>query len=78
MIEGVFDEKKKCEERLYFKLENWGADAVIIKIVNEKGHDIESPYICRIYKTTGKIHRESGVNDEIGLDLDEKGRVKVE
>ena len=78
MIEGVFDEKKKYEERLYFKLENWGENNVMIKIVDETGDEIEAPYICRINKTTGKIRRDLDVNDKIGFDLDEEGRVKVE
>jgi hypothetical protein len=78
MIEGVFDEKKKYEERLYFKLENWDENNVMIKIVDETGDEIEAPYICRINKTTGKIHREQNVNNKINFDLDEKGRVKVE
>ena len=77
MIEGVFDEKKKCEKRLYFKLENWGMGAVIIKIVDEKGYEIDAPYICGISKTTGKIKREMDVNKTIGFDLDDIGRVRV-
>ncbi len=77
MIEGVFDEKKKCEKRLYFKLENWGSD-VIIKIVDEKGLEIDAPYICRISKKSGMIKRIKNVDKTIGFDLDEYGRVKVE
>ena len=78
MIEGVFDEKKKCEKRLYFKLEDWDENNVMIKIVDEDGQDIDRPYICKINKTTGLIHKESGVNNTIGLDLDEHRYVKVE
>lgn len=78
MIEGVFDEKKKCEERLYFKLEDWTSDEVNIKVVRENGCAIDAPYICSINKKTGKIVREEDVNSKIGFDLDEKGRVKVE
>lgn len=78
MIEGVFVEKKKCEKRLYFKLEDWDMNSVIIKVVDEEGLEIVAPYICRISKKSGMINRASSVNDMIGLDLDEKGRVKVE
>ena len=78
MIEGVFDEKKKIEKRLYFKLENYGMNNIIIKVVDEKGYEIHAPYICGISKTTGKIKREMYVNKTIGFDLDEYGRVKVE
>jgi hypothetical protein len=78
MIEGVFDEKKKCEKRLYFKLEDWDMNNIIIKVVDEEGLGIGAPYICRISKTTGKIRREKDVNKTIGFDLDEHGRVKVE
>ena len=78
MIEGVFDEKKKCEKKLYFKLEDWDMNNIMIKVVNEEGLEIVAPYICRISKKSGMIKRASGVNDMIGLDLDEKGRVKVE
>ena len=78
MIEGVFDEKKKYEKRLYFKLENWDMNNIIIKVVDEEGLGIGAPYICRISKTTGKIRREEGVNNTIGFDLDELGRVEVE
>lgn len=78
MIEGVFDEKKKCEKRLYFKLEDWDMNNVMIKVVDEEGLEIDAPYICRISKKSGMIKRASCVNDMIGLDLDKKGRVKVE
>jgi len=78
MIEGVFDEKKKYEKRLYFKLENWGMGAVIIKIVDEEGLEIDAPFICTINKKTGKITRDDDVNNTIGFDLDDNGRVKVE
>jgi len=78
MIEGVFDEKKKCEKKLYFKLEDWDMNNIMIKVVNEEGLEIVAPYICRISKKSGMIKRASGVNDMIGLDLDKKGRVKVE
>ena len=78
MIEGVFDEKKKCEERLYFKLENWDENNVMIKIVDGTGNEIEAPYICRINKKTGRIYIYEYVNRELGFDLDEKGKVKVE
>ena len=78
MIEGVFDEKKKCEKKLYFKLEDWDRNNIMIKVVNKEGLEIVAPYICRIGKKSGMIKRASGVNDMIGLDLDKKGRVKVE
>jgi hypothetical protein len=79
MIEGVFDEKKKkCEKRLYFKLEDRGMNNILIKVVDEEGLGINAPYICGISKTTGKIKREMDVNKTIGFDLDEYGRVKVE
>lgn len=78
MIEGVFDEKKKCEKRLYFKLEDWDTNNVMIKVVDEEGLEIYAPCICKISKTTGKIRREKDVNKTIGFDLDEYGRVKVE
>lgn len=78
MIEGVFDEKKKIEKRLYFKLEDWDTNNVMIKVVDEEGLEIVAPYICRISKKSGMIKRASGVNNLIGLDLDELGRVKVE
>ncbi len=77
MIEGVFDEKKKCEKRLYFKLVDWDMDNVMIKVVDEEGLGICAPHICKISKTTGKIKREMDVNKTIGFDLDELGRVKV-
>ena len=77
MIEGVFDEKKKCEKRLYFKLEDWDMNDIMIKVVDEEGLEIVAPYICRISKKSGMIKRASSVNDMIGFDLDEKGRVKV-
>lgn len=79
MIEGVYDDKRKCEERLYFKLEDWtSSDVVIIKVVRENGCNIDAPFICSINKTSGKIRREEDVNNKIGFDLDELGRVKVE
>lgn len=77
MIEGVFDEKKKCEKRLYFKLEDWDMNDIMIKVVDEEGLEIVAPYICRISKKSGMIKRASSVNDMIGFTLDEKGRVKV-
>ena len=78
MIEGVFDEKKKCEESLYFKLTNWDKNNVMIKIVNETGDEIKAPFICRINKTTGRICRAQYVDEKIGFELDDCGRVKVE
>lgn len=78
MIEGVFNEKVKREERLYFKLEEWNGSEVIIKVVNENGDEIDAPFICTIDKKTGKVCREHGVNNTIGFDLDNYGRVKVE
>lgn len=77
MIEGVFDEKK-CEERLYFKLEDWDMNNIVIKVVDEEGLKIDAPFICTINKKTGKITRDEGVNNTIGFDLDDKGCVKVE
>ena len=78
MIEGVFDEKKKCEESLYFKLTNWDKNNVMIKIVNETGDEIKAPFICRINKTTGRIRRAQYVNDKLGFDLTWNDMVKVE
>ena len=78
MIEGVFNEKVKREERFYFKLEEWDDSDVIIKVVNENGVAIDTPFICTIDKKTGKVYREYDVNNTIGFDLDDYGRVKVE
>lgn len=78
MIEGVFDEKKKCKKRLYFKLEDCDKNNVMIKVVDDEGLEICAPYICRISKITGEIKRMISVNDMIGFDLDDYGRVKVE
>lgn len=78
MIEGVYNKDTVKEPKYYFKLENWSSEEAMIKIVDGNGFVIDAPFICKIYKTTGKIYRELGVNNKIGLDLDEKGRVKVE
>ncbi|HEY8542205.1 MAG TPA: hypothetical protein VIL29_07465 [Pseudothermotoga sp.] len=76
-VVGVYNEKVKSEERLYFKLEEWNDDEVIIKIVDKNGVDINAPFICTINNKTGEIKREPDVNNMIGFELDEKGRVKV-
>lgn len=78
MIEGVYNKDTVKEPKYYFKLEDWDSNNVVLKIVDEDGQDINRPYICKINKTTGLIHKEFGVNKTIGLDLDEHGYVKVE
>lgn len=78
MIEGVYNKDAIKEPKYYFKLEDWHSNNVMLKIVDEDGQDIDRPYICKINKTTGLIHKVSGVNNTIGLDLDEHRYVKVE
>ena len=78
MIEGVYNKDTVKEPKYYFKLENWSSEEAMIKIVDGDGFEIGSPYICRINKKTGKIHREVCVNNTIGFDLDKNGKVKVE
>ena len=78
MIEGVYNKDTVKEPKYYFKLENWSSEEAIIKIVDGDGFEIGSPYICRINKKTGRIYIYEYVNRELGFDLDEKGKVKVE
>ena len=78
MIEGVYNKDAIKEPKYYFKLEDWHSNNVMLKIVDEDGQDIDRPYICKINKTTGLILKVSGVNNTIGLDLDEHRCVKVE
>jgi len=78
MIEGVYNKDTVKEPKYYFKLENWTSEEAMIKIVDEDGFEIDYPYICRINKTTGRICRAQYVDEKIGFELDDCGRVKVE
>lgn len=78
-LAGVYSDKQDCKTPLpvYLALRQFG-DEVVIMLVDSNGKEISSPSIAIINTRHGVMFRSGGVNPDVGLKLDSKGRIKLD
>ena len=76
-VVGVYKEEEKSK-KVYFNLDDYNDENVVLELVDEHGYYINGGYILYINKPTGKIYPAWNINRDIGFDLDKYGKVKVE
>lgn len=64
------------EEIAWLALRQQG-DGVVVHVVDEKGEHIEAGNLIK-FRNDGGMERLGGVNDALGFQLDERGRIKEE
>lgn len=72
----VYDSKEE-EKCVLFRLVESKEGDIMLKIVDEKGFCVRNGNILSLYKS-GRIIRNEGVDNSLGLDLDERSRIKID
>lgn len=71
----VYRGKEKKEKPIYFKLSEYSNNLVILTVVDETGMEYPGGSVLSI--SPDGLYLRHNVNKNIGLPLDEKGRIRI-
>jgi len=73
----IYEEKKVEEDKVVRIQLRRDRGRVFLVVVDEKGLPLTNGNIL-CFRSEGDLHLMPGINPDIGLDLDDEGRIKIE
>ena len=80
MIQGIYQEKQDCQQKLYFKLQpsSSSVDSTELVVVDEHGDRVFRGTVLSIDNKTGAVQLHTAVSDVTGFSLRGNGMVMME